>query len=60
MQAAVTALCSSIVIVADSPVVPQGTRPVLPSAICQSTNASKVAKSTDPSRNGVTSAGMEP
>src|SRR6266849_6298743 len=47
---------SSCVNVGDSPVVPTATRPVIPAAICASTNFSNAAKSTSPFRNGVTNA----
>ena len=43
-----------------SPVVPTGTSPWVPSAICQSTNASSAASSISPSLNGVTRATREP
>ena len=52
--------CSSWESVGDSPVVPTGTRPWLPSATCHSTSSASAFSSTLPSRNGVTSAGMEP
>ena len=47
-------------IVADSPVVPHGTSPDDPSAICQSTKSRKPGSSNRPSRKGVTSAGIDP
>jgi hypothetical protein len=53
--------CSSKVSVAASPVVPQGTRPVEPSAICHSMRSRYVASSKEPSAaKGVTSAGIDP
>src|SRR5579875_3338266 len=55
-----TAMCSSCVSVADSPVEPQGTRPCTPPAICASTSAASAWWSTAPSRNGVTSAVRQP
>ena len=41
-------------------VVPTGTRPCVPSAICQSTKLAKAFSSTAPSRMGVMSAVIEP
>src|SRR5215469_14997966 len=55
-----TSLCSLWDSVGLSPVVPTGTRPLVPSAICQSTRARKAFSSTDPFLNGVTSAVNEP
>src|SRR5579884_2383638 len=55
-----TAMCSSCVSVADSPVEPQGTSPCTPPAICASTSAASAWWSTAPSRNGVTSAVRQP
>ena len=52
--------CSSWLTVGLSPVVPTGTRPCDPSAICQSTKAEKAFSSTAPSANGVMSAVIEP
>ena len=47
--------------VGDSPVVPTGTRPLLPSAICHSTNSRRAFSSTWPLlSNGVTSAVNDP
>ena len=60
MQISVTRICSSNESVGDSPVVPQGTKPLLPSAICQSMKFRNAASSTAPSRNGVISAVNEP
>ena len=54
----VTPLCA--LKVADSPVVPIGTRPWLPSSICQATKSRNAASSNRASRNGVTRAGIEP
>src|SRR6185503_7146741 len=56
----ITRLCSSPVSVATSPVVPQGTKAVLPSAICHSTSSRYVSSATRPRTKGVTSAGMDP
>src|SRR6478609_6441826 len=60
MQMSITRLCSSIDRVGDSPVVPQGTRPSVPSLICQPTNFSNPFSSTDPFLNGVISATSDP
>ena len=43
-----------------SPVVPTGTRPLVPSAICQSTRSRNAFSSTEPFLNGVTSAVNDP
>src|ERR1700759_503627 len=59
-QSSITRACSSWLRVGDSPVVPQGTSPWVPSAICQSTRARKASSSTLPFLNGVTSAVREP
>ena len=53
-------LCSSWDSVGLSPVVPTGTSPLVPSAICQSTSSRNAFSSTDPFLNGVTSAVNEP
>ena len=47
-----TCLCSSCESVGLSPVVPTGTRPLVPSAICQSTRSRKAFSSTAPFLNG--------
>src|SRR5215475_1965279 len=60
MQMSITRLCSSIESVGDSPVVPHGTRPSVPSLICQPTNFSNPFSSTDPFLNGVISATSDP
>ena len=52
--------CSSWESVGLSPVVPTGTSPLVPSAICQSTRPRKAFSSTEPFLNGVTSAVNEP
>src|SRR3954469_11177624 len=57
---ATTCRCSSALRVATSPVVPQGTSALLPSAICHSTKARNVSSATRPFEKGVTSAGIEP
>ena len=59
-QSSITRLCSSWLRVGDSPVVPQGTRPWVPSAICQFTSLRNAASSTLPSLKGVITAVMEP
>src|ERR1700712_1390890 len=53
-------LCSSWLSVGLSPVVPTGTRPWVPSAICHPTSARKAASSSDPFLKGVTRAVKEP
>src|SRR5207253_4073682 len=55
-----TRRCSSWLRVGLSPVVPTGTSPRVPSAICQSTSWRKAFSSSDPFLNGVTSAVKEP
>src|SRR4029079_8616361 len=60
MQMSMTRLCSSIESVGDSPVVPHGTRPSVPSLICQATNFSNPFSSTDPFLNGVINATSDP
>src|SRR5665213_2524645 len=60
MHHSTTRLCSSWLTVGLSPVVPTGTRPWVPSAICQLTNARKAASSSEPFLNGVTRAVNEP
>src|SRR2546430_1512383 len=55
-----TSCFSSCVNVGDSPVVPTAISPVIPAAICASTNFSNAAKSIPPSRNGVTKAEKVP
>src|SRR5690606_20456135 len=61
MQTSMTRLCSSCDRVGVSPVVPTGTSPLVPSSICQFTNARKAFSSNAPSEsNGVTSAVIEP
>src|ERR1700716_415754 len=55
-----TSLCSSWFRVGLSPVVPTGTRPWVPSAICQPTSARKGASPSEPFLNGVTKAVNEP
>ncbi len=53
-------MCSSTVTVGDSPVVPTGTSPSMPAAICSSTSLRSASSSTASPRNGVTSAVMTP
>ena len=60
MQMSTTRRCSSWLSVGLSPVVPQGTRPCDPDAICQSIRARNACSSIAPSLKGVTSAGIEP
>src|SRR6516164_6529415 len=60
ITALITSMCSSCVSVADSPVEPQGTRPLMPPAICCSTSFSRAPRSSAPLRNGVTSAVRQP
>src|ERR1700744_25313 len=55
-----TRLCPSWLTVGLSPVVPTGTRPWVPSAICQLTSERNAASSTEPFLNGVTKAVNEP
>src|SRR5437867_13213492 len=52
--------CSSCERVGLSPVVPTGTKPAVPSAICQSTRARKAFSSSAPLPKGVTNAVTEP
>src|SRR5436309_14759671 len=51
-----TRSCSSWLTVGLSPVVPTGTRPWIPSAICQLTSEPNAASSTEPFLKGVTKA----
>src|SRR6202042_3784904 len=60
MHHSTTRLCSSWLTVGLSPVVPTGTRPWVPSAICQLTSARKAASSSEPFLNGVTKAVNDP
>src|SRR5258706_4963750 len=60
MHHSTTRLCSSWFTVGLSPVVPTGTRPWVPSAICQSTSARNDASSSEPFLNGVTRAVKDP
>lgn len=55
-QMRMTSRCSSWLRVADSPVVPQGTRPLMPCSICHSMSSRNRSSSTRPLRNGVTMA----
>ena len=50
--------CSTVVSVATSPVVPHGTSPSLPSAICRLDQVSECVLGDTSAENGVTSAGM--
>src|SRR5213083_2447940 len=56
----ITSMCSSWLNVGDSPVVPTGTRPSIPAAICCSTSQDSFFSSTFPLRKGVTSAVYAP
>src|SRR6266850_680538 len=60
MHHSTTRLCSSWLTVGLSPVVPTGTRPWVPSAICQLTRERKDASSSEPFLNGVTKAVNDP
>src|SRR3569832_1997299 len=60
MHHSTTRLCSSWLSVGLSPVVPTGTRPLVPSAICQFTRPRNAASSTEPFLNGVTRAVKDP
>src|SRR5262245_54007605 len=60
MHHSTTCRCSSCDKVGLSPVVPTGTSPLVPSAICQSTRPRKAFSSTEPLAKGVTSAVNEP
>src|SRR4029078_1359474 len=60
MHHSTTCLCSSGDRGGLSPVVPTGTRPLVPSEICQSTMSRNAFSSTEPFLNGVTSAVKEP
>src|SRR5450830_1622105 len=60
MHHSTTSLCSSCDSVGLSPVVPTGTRPLVPSAICQSTRSRNAFSSSEPFLNGVTSAVNDP
>src|SRR5262245_1428381 len=60
MHHSTSCLCSSCDRVGLSPVVPTGTSPLVPSAICQSTMSRKALSSSEPFLNGVTSAVKEP
>src|SRR5689334_4504781 len=60
MHHSTTRLCSSWLRVGLSPVVPTGTRPWVPSAICQFTRERKAASSSEPFLNGVTKAVNDP
>src|SRR5215475_7681281 len=51
---------SEELIVAASPVVPQGTRPAVPPASCWRTSARYASSSSAPPRNGVASAVIDP
>src|SRR5580692_3083421 len=60
MHHSTTRLCSSWLTVGLSPVVPTGTRPLVPSAICQFTSPRKAASSSEPFLKGVTRAVKDP
>src|SRR5436305_15133286 len=60
MQMSISRVFSSLEMVGDSPVVPHGTRPSVPSLICQATNFSNPFSSTDSPLNGVINATSDP
>src|SRR5690242_4958681 len=60
MHHSTTFLCSSWLSVGLSPVVPTGTRPLVPSEICQLTRERNAASSSEPFLNGVTKAVNDP
>src|SRR3954451_13168576 len=60
MHHSTTRLCSSWLRVGLSPVVPTGTSPCVPSAICQFTSARNADSSSEPFLNGVTKAVNDP
>src|SRR6202048_2996351 len=60
MHHSTTRLCSSWLTVGLSPVVPTGTRPLVPSEICQLTSDRKAASSSEPCLKGVTKEVKEP
>src|SRR6266700_199091 len=60
MHHSTTFLCSSCESVGLSPVVPTGTRPLVPSEICQLTSERNAASSSEPFLNGVTKAVNDP
>ena len=60
MHHSTTRLCSSWLKVGLSPVVPTGTRPWVPSEICQFTSERNAASSSEPFLNGVTKAVKDP
>jgi len=58
--AAITRSCSSCESVGDSPVVPTGQTVGVPWAMCHSTSFRSAGSSTEPSRNGVIKATLQP
>src|SRR4051794_21716915 len=60
MHHSTTFLCSSWLSVGLSPVVPTGTRPLVPSEICQLTSERNAASSSEPFLKGVTKAVKDP
>src|SRR5690348_4580706 len=60
MHHSTTRLCSSWLSVGLSPVVPTGTRPWVPSEICQFTSERNAASSSEPFLKGVTRAVNDP
>src|SRR5262249_37043435 len=60
MHHSTTRLCSSWLRVGLSPVVPTGTRPWVPSEICQFTSERNAASSSEPFLKGVTRAVNDP
>ncbi|MEJ0041332.1 MAG: hypothetical protein WDM81_03590 [Rhizomicrobium sp.] len=59
-QISITRMCSSWLSVGDSPVVPQGTRPWLPCAICQDTSLRERGLVHRAAAQGRDEAGIEP
>src|SRR5580704_6509871 len=60
MHHSTTCRCSSWVRVGLSPVVPTGTKPLVPSPICHSIRSRKLFSSTEPFLKGVTRAVIDP
>jgi hypothetical protein len=59
-QTSTMRLCSTWLTVGDSPVVPTGTNPSVPSSICHFTSLRNASSSKAPLANGVTRAVSEP
>src|SRR5262245_11041835 len=60
MHSSITRSCSAVESVGDSPVVPQGTMPLVPFLIWNSTSCLRAASSILPFLKGVTMATIEP